>query len=43
MKIGVSQVPEGRQVFKALTVADNLELGAPIVRVTVVEGEKVKR
>jgi branched-chain amino acid transport system ATP-binding protein len=28
VKIGVSQVPEGRQVFKALTVADNLELGA---------------
>lgn len=28
VKIGVSQVPEGRQVFKGLTVADNLELGA---------------
>ena len=28
VKIGISQVPEGRQVFKELTVADNLELGA---------------
>jgi len=28
VKIGISQVPEGRQVFKGLTVAENLELGA---------------
>jgi branched-chain amino acid transport system ATP-binding protein len=28
VKIGISQVPEGRQVFKGLTVADNLDLGA---------------
>jgi branched-chain amino acid transport system ATP-binding protein len=28
VKIGVSQVPEGRQVFKPLSVEDNLELGA---------------
>ncbi|MSM38398.1 MAG: ATP-binding cassette domain-containing protein [Geobacter sp.] len=28
VKIGISQVPEGRQVFKGLTVADNLEMGA---------------
>lgn len=28
VKIGVSQVPEGRQVFKGLSVAENLELGA---------------
>lgn len=28
VKAGISQVPEGRQVFKALTVVDNLELGA---------------
>jgi branched-chain amino acid transport system ATP-binding protein len=28
VRSGVSQVPEGRQVFKGLTVADNLELGA---------------
>jgi branched-chain amino acid transport system ATP-binding protein len=28
VKSGMSQVPEGRQVFKGLSVADNLELGA---------------
>ena len=28
VKLGISQVPEGRQVFKGLSVADNLELGA---------------
>lgn len=28
VKAGISQVPEGRQVFKGLSVADNLELGA---------------
>jgi len=28
VKIGISQVPEGRQVFKGMSVADNLELGA---------------
>lgn len=28
VRIGISQVPEGRQVFKGLTVAENLELGA---------------
>jgi branched-chain amino acid transport system ATP-binding protein len=28
VNIGISQVPEGRQVFKGLSVADNLELGA---------------
>lgn len=28
VELGVSQVPEGRQVFKPLSVADNLELGA---------------
>ena len=28
VRAGISQVPEGRQVFKGLTVADNLELGA---------------
>ena len=26
--MGISQVPEGRQVFKDFSVADNLELGA---------------
>ncbi|MDA8414610.1 MAG: ABC transporter ATP-binding protein [Desulfobacteraceae bacterium] len=28
VKLGISQVPEGRQVFKPLSVEDNLELGA---------------
>lgn len=28
VKIGISQVPEGRQVFKELTVSENLEMGA---------------
>ncbi len=28
VKFGISQVPEGRQVFKPLSVEDNLELGA---------------
>lgn len=28
VKAGISQVPEGRQVFKGLSVVDNLELGA---------------
>jgi len=28
VRLGVSQVPEGRQVFKPLAVEDNLELGA---------------
>ncbi len=28
VRLGISQVPEGRQIFKPLTVEDNLELGA---------------
>ena len=28
VRLGISQVPEGRQVFKGLSVVDNLELGA---------------
>lgn len=28
VKLGISQVPEGRQVFKPMSVDDNLELGA---------------
>jgi branched-chain amino acid transport system ATP-binding protein len=28
VKLGISQVPEGRQVFKELSVEDNLDLGA---------------
>lgn len=29
--LGISQVPEGRQVFKPMTVAENLELGAYLI------------
>ena len=28
MKLGISQVPEGRQIFSRLTVRENLEMGA---------------
>ena len=28
VKLGISQVPEGRQIFKPLSVEDNIELGA---------------
>ncbi len=28
MGLGISQVPEGRQLFAPMTVAENLELGA---------------
>lgn len=28
VKLGISQVPEGRQIFSALTVRENLEMGA---------------
>jgi branched-chain amino acid transport system ATP-binding protein len=32
VRLGVSQVPEGRQIFKPLTVEDHLELGAYLRR-----------
>jgi branched-chain amino acid transport system ATP-binding protein len=34
VELGISQVPEGRQVFKPLSVEDNLELGAYRQRLT---------
>ncbi|KAF0218505.1 MAG: branched-chain amino acid transport system ATP-binding [Geobacteraceae bacterium] len=40
--MGISQVPEGRQVFKPLTVEDNLELGA-YLRIRKREGRGVIR
>ncbi len=40
VKIGISQVPEGRQVFKGLSVADNLELGA-YLRITAREPKEL--
>jgi len=42
VKIGISQVPEGRQVFKGLSVADNLELGA-YLRLCAGEGREAIR
>jgi len=30
VKLGISQVPEGRQIFNSLTVLDNLKLGSYI-------------
>ncbi len=42
VKIGISQVPEGRQVFKGLSVADNLELGA-YLRLCAGEGKEAIR
>jgi len=42
VKSGISQVPEGRQVFKGLTVADNLELGAYLRFVSREPREKIR-
>ena len=39
VRLGISQVPEGRQVFKPLSVEDNLELGA-YLRYTGREGKE---
>lgn len=39
VEMGISQVPEGRQVFKPLSVEDNLELGA-YLRVRTRQGRK---
>jgi len=43
VKIGISQVPEGRQVFKGLTVAENLELGAYLRFVSREPKEEIKQ
>ncbi len=32
VKLGISQVPEGRRIFTGLTVAENLDMGAYLVR-----------
>jgi len=42
VKIGISQVPEGRQVFKGLSVAENIELGAYLRFVGREPKEKIK-
>jgi len=43
VKLGISQVPEGRQVFKPLSVEDNLELGAYLYHRVKGEKEKTKK
>lgn len=43
VKAGISQVPEGRQVFKGLTVEDNLELGAYLRFVSSEPKDKIRQ
>jgi len=43
VRMGISQVPEGRQVFKPISVEDNLELGAYIKHKILGGGEEVKK
>ncbi|MDR1884653.1 MAG: ABC transporter ATP-binding protein [Synergistaceae bacterium] len=40
--MGIAQVPEGRRVFPRLTVLENLEMGAYIVRDKAVFGERLE-
>lgn len=40
---GVIQVPEGRRIFPRLTVAENLEMGAYLVRDAAVKKERMER
>ncbi len=42
VKLGISQVPEGRQIFKPLSVEDNLELGAYLYHRAKKEKEQIK-
>ena len=42
VRMGISQVPEGRQVFKPISVEDNLELGAYLKHKILGGGEEVK-
>ncbi|HDQ04431.1 MAG TPA: ABC transporter ATP-binding protein [Deltaproteobacteria bacterium] len=43
VKMGISQVAEGRQVFKPLSVEDNLELGAYLYHRTKAQKEQTKK
>jgi len=43
VKLGISQVPEGRQIFKPLSVEDNLELGAYLYHRAKGEKEQIKK
>jgi len=43
VRLGISQVPEGRQVFKPVSVEDNLELGAYLHHKMFGGGDEVKK
>jgi branched-chain amino acid transport system ATP-binding protein len=43
VRLGISQVPEGRQVFKPVSVEDNLDLGAYLHHKMLGRSEKVKK
>jgi branched-chain amino acid transport system ATP-binding protein len=43
VRMGISQVPEGRQVFKPISVEDNLELGAYLHHKMLGGGDEVKK
>lgn len=43
VRMGISQVPEGRQVFKPISVEDNLELGAYLHHKLLGGGDDVKK
>ena len=43
VRMGISQVPEGRQVFKPISVEDNLELGAYLHHRMLGGGDEVKK
>jgi len=43
VRMGISQVPEGRQVFKPISVEDNLELGAYLKHKILGGGDDVKK
>lgn len=43
VQLGISQVPEGRQVFKPISVEDNLELGAYLHHKMLGGGDEVKK
>ena len=43
VRLGISQVPEGRQVFKPVSVEDNLELGAYLHHKMLGGGDDVKK
>jgi len=41
-RLGITMVPEGRQLFTNMTVSENLEMGAAAVRDRVVRGERLE-